>query len=100
MEQQRINITLDKTQEVKCEHCDNNVFLPGFMLRKASKFLTGGTQDSLIPIEMMVCSKCGGVNQDLIPPVLRNEYLEFEEVANEEGETPSNVVQMPIPNAE
>ena len=90
--QQQINITIDKTDEVKCNSCENNIFIPGFLLRKASRFITGGTQDTLIPIEVMVCSKCGGVNEELIPPALRNQYTEFEEVM------PTNVRQMPTPN--
>lgn len=92
MEEQQINVSIDKTDEVICESCNNNIFIGGFLLRKASRFITGGTQDTLIPIQVMICSKCGGVNEDMIPPAIRNQYTEYEEV------TPSNVRQMPLPN--
>lgn len=93
---QQINLSLDKTTEIKCDSCENNVFIGGFLLRKASKFITGQPQDSLIPIQIMICSKCGSVNEDMIPLELRNQYTEFEELNSEE--LPANVRQMPIKN--
>lgn len=90
--EQQINVSIDKTDEVICESCNNNVFIDGFLLRRASKFITGGNQDSLIPIQVFLCSKCGGVNEEMIPPILRNQYTEFEEVM------PANVRQMPTKN--
>ena len=78
--EQQLNITLDKTTEIICDECDNKSFMPGVMLRKASKFLTGGTQDSLIPIQVFMCSTCGHVNEEFIPKALKEQYAEFEEI--------------------
>jgi len=47
-EQINLNITLDKTTGVVCEKCENEVFIEGMMLRKASRFITGTAQDALI----------------------------------------------------
>jgi hypothetical protein len=71
-EQIKLNISLDKTQEVSCEKCNGLVFQEGLMLRKASKFLTGTAQDALIPLPVFSCSACGHVNEEFLPEPLKN----------------------------
>jgi len=68
---QKLNITLDKTQEVVCEKCGCNVFKEVLMIRKASKFITGTAQDALVPIPLFACASCNHVNEDLLPPELK-----------------------------
>lgn len=63
----KVNIDLKKTTGVKCDECGNQTFQEGLMLRKVSRFLTGETQDGVIPIPTFVCTKCGHVNQDFYP---------------------------------
>ena len=89
MEQQQLNISLDKTTGVSCEQCNNNVFQEGVMLRKASRFITGTAQDALIPIPLFACSKCGHVNNEFLPMQLRTDYAE---VIEEENDT--KIIQM------
>lgn len=93
--QQTLNLPLDKTTQITCDSCENNAFIPGFMLRKASKFITGTSNDAVIPIQTMLCSSCGHINKDLIPLELRQEYTEFEEIENNNEKTlPHNVKSM------
>jgi hypothetical protein len=66
-----INISLDKTIEIKCNQCDNNTFIEGVMLRKVSKFLVGSPQDALIPIQIMICSKCQTPLEETLPIQLK-----------------------------
>jgi len=75
-EQPRLNIDLTKTAEVVCDKCSGKVFQEGLMLRKASKFLTGTTQDALIPLPVFSCSACGHVNEDFLPEPLKNKDVE------------------------
>jgi uncharacterized Zn finger protein len=75
-EQPRLNIDLTKTQEVFCDKCGGVVFQEGLMLRKASKFLTGTTQDALIPLPVFSCASCGHVNQEFLPEQLKNKDIE------------------------
>ena len=75
-EQLKLNISLDKTQEITCEKCGHNVFQEGLMLRKASKFLTGTTQDALIPLPVFSCSSCGHVNEEFLPKELQSQISE------------------------
>jgi uncharacterized Zn finger protein len=67
MEQQQLNISLDKTIATSCDECGNEVFQEGVLLRKASRFLTGTAQDAIIPIPVFACSKCGHVNEEFLP---------------------------------
>jgi hypothetical protein len=78
MEQERVqlNISLDKTTSLICDECGSSVFQEGVILRKASKFLTGTTQDGIIPIPTFYCVKCGHVNDEFIPAELRTPTAE------------------------
>jgi len=77
----QLNISLDKTTGIKCDVCENEVFKDGVLLRKASRFLTGTSQDALIPIPVFACTKCGHVNEEFLPTQLRNnQFEEAEEV--------------------
>jgi uncharacterized Zn finger protein len=75
MQQQdfNLNISLDQTQALKCEKCDNQTFNQSFLLRKASRLLTGSPQDALIPIQVFACTKCGHVNNEFMPLQLKNQ---------------------------
>jgi uncharacterized Zn finger protein len=75
-EQINMNITLDKTSGVSCDECSGEVFTDGVMLRKASRFITGTSQDALIPIQVFSCVKCGHVNEEFLPSQLRNKSEE------------------------
>jgi uncharacterized Zn finger protein len=68
---QQLNISLDKTSAMSCDECGNEVFQEGMILRKASRFLTGTAQDSIVPIPVFACSKCGHVNEEFLPVLLR-----------------------------
>jgi len=68
----QLNISLDKTTEIICEKCNNNIFINAFLLRKASRLLTGTSQDALIPINVMACSKCQHVNEEFLPLQLKS----------------------------
>lgn len=64
MQQPQLNITVDKTTQIVCEHCESDTFTEGLFLRKASKFITGQAQDSVIPVPTFICAQCGKVNEE------------------------------------
>ena len=65
--EQQINIDITQTTEVLCNECGHNVFTQGVMIRKLSAILSPNGQESLIPIPVFECSKCGGVNKEFLP---------------------------------
>lgn len=76
--QQQIQMNIDITQTVPIESEDGNqVFQEAVILRKASKFLTGTTEDAVIPIPVFVDVKTGKILTALLPKEIREEYEEY-----------------------
>lgn len=55
---------LKNATEMICENCKNDTFIEVLKIRKLSKLYTGQQKDTLIPIPMFACSKCGHINKD------------------------------------
>jgi len=68
---QQPHINIKDTRDVSCE-CGNLIFMPGYRFKKLSKIMTGNAQDSIIPIEMYLCTQCGKALQELLPLELRD----------------------------
>ena len=73
-----LNDILSKTKPIVCEQCGCQTFTEGVILRKVSRILTGDTKDSVYPIPVFTCSKCGHVNKEFIPTILQEESKEAE----------------------
>ena len=69
MDGNKVNINIDpsKTTAITCDNCGCDKFVPVFFLRKVSRFITGETQDRIIPIDTMACLKCDHVNDSMNP---------------------------------
>jgi hypothetical protein len=75
-EQPRLNINLKNTEIVKSEE-GNVVFAEGLILRKASKFMTGTTEDAIVPIPVFYDVVSGKILKDTLPKELQDEYNDF-----------------------
>lgn len=62
-----MNVSLKDTTPITCEECGHSVFQEGVLLRKISRFVTGTSQDALMPIPVFSCAKCGHVNTEFMP---------------------------------
>jgi uncharacterized Zn finger protein len=62
-------LDIKQTTAIKCESCENETFSEVVYLRKASKLLTGSSQDSIVPIPTFQCSKCGHINKEFTPKI-------------------------------
>lgn len=62
-----MNVSLKDTTPITCGECGHGVFQEGVLLRKISRFVTGTSQDALMPIPVFSCSKCGHVNEEFMP---------------------------------
>ena len=58
-----MNIDLNNTTEIVCESCGNPTFKEVLFIRKVSKFISGTSQDGMIPIPTFACSTCGNINE-------------------------------------
>lgn len=65
MQQQGMNVDWSQTEEITCDDCGHNTFLQTFLMRKISAVLAG--QESVMPIQVFECSRCGHVNDMFMP---------------------------------
>jgi uncharacterized Zn finger protein len=65
----QLNINIAEVPYLECEECQNTTFEEKLMIKKVSKFMTGSNQDSIVPIPVMACAKCGHINELFKPKV-------------------------------
>ena len=58
-------INLKDQPTITCEDCGSKYFKEVTMLKKVSRLLTGGTDDTIVPFPTYMCNDCGYVNVDL-----------------------------------
>jgi len=66
MENQEISINLKDALDITCSECENNYFVPTFQIKKLSALVSPTGQETMIPIQLFQCSKCGHVNEDFL----------------------------------
>ena len=57
-------IDMSQTKPVKCEECENQTFKQTMLLRKMSALVSPNGQETLIPLAVFACEKCGNVNSE------------------------------------
>ena len=57
-------IDISKTSAVKCEKCENQTFKQSLLLRILSALVSPNGQETLVPVQVFACDKCGHVNSD------------------------------------
>jgi hypothetical protein len=67
--QPQLNINLADAPYMECEECQGKVFEEKMMIKKVSRFMTGSDQDSIVPIPVIACAKCGHINEMFKPKV-------------------------------
>ena len=63
---QNINIYLNNVNNIKCEECDNETFVPAFIIKQISALMSPTGQETMVPIQLFKCSKCGHVNEKFL----------------------------------
>ena len=63
----QMNIDFNQTTAETCEECGNDTFVQVFKMRKLSALLSPTGQESMIPIRIFACAKCGYVNKGFQP---------------------------------
>jgi hypothetical protein len=57
-------IDLRQQPTVECESCKSIFFKEVVILKKVSKILTGGSEDTIVPFPTYACLKCDFINKD------------------------------------
>lgn len=69
-----------------CPECQNEVFVPGVILKKVPGILLGAGEETItVPIKVAVCSKCGALSESD-----RKKY--DEETTNAQNATPKSSI--------
>jgi hypothetical protein len=79
-EQMKMNVDIKQTTPIKSEE-GNQIFQEAVILRKASKFLVGTSEDAVIPIPVFIDVKTNKIVIELLPKELREEYEEYNKTA-------------------
>jgi hypothetical protein len=66
--QEKMNVDIKQSTPIKSEE-GNQVFQEAVILRKMSKFLTGTSEDAVIPIPVFIDTKTGKILIELINSV-------------------------------
>ena len=62
--QRQMNVDMSQTSEMKCDECENLTFKQTIMLRKMSAIVSPNGQETIIPMAVFACEKCGHVNEE------------------------------------
>ena len=57
-------IDFSKTSQIQCEACDGSTFKQTLLLRKMSALASPSGQETIIPMQVFACEKCGHVNEE------------------------------------
>jgi hypothetical protein len=68
-----LNIDIKNTKSIVSED-GNQVFAEGVILRRVSKFISGTSEDGVIPIPCFYDVKTGSILVDLLPKDLQEEF--------------------------
>ena len=66
-EQPGLNVDFSQTTPEVCEECGNDTFVQVFKMRKLSALLAPTGQDTMIPVQVFACAKCGHINEIFLP---------------------------------
>ena len=57
-------IDFSKTSEICCEACGGKTFKQTLLMRKMSALVAPNGQETIIPMQVFACEKCGHVNKE------------------------------------
>ena len=57
-------IDMSQTTQVQCEKCENSTFKQTLLIRKMSALVSPNGQETIIPMQVFACEKCGHVNKE------------------------------------
>ena len=74
-QQPQMKVDLSQSTAVTCEACGHDVFIPAFKLRKLSALLSPHGKETMVPMQVFACAKCGHINDDFLPKEETNDTV-------------------------
>ena len=64
--QANVQVDLRDADTIKCDDCDNFVFIGGFVLKRLSAIVSPSGEEALVPVQVYSCGDCGKVPNSLL----------------------------------
>ena len=57
--QQQVQIDLSDADTMKCQKCENPVFIQGYIIKKISAIVSPTGEEVIAPVQVFNCGNCG-----------------------------------------
>ena len=64
--QAQVKVDLRDAETIKCNDCDNYLFITSFVLKRLSAILSPTGQEAMIPVQVYSCGNCGAVAEGFL----------------------------------
>jgi DNA-directed RNA polymerase subunit RPC12/RpoP len=62
----QVKVDLTQAETMKCEYCDNYLFISSTIIKRLSAILSPTGEETLIPIDVYSCGNCGRVPKTML----------------------------------
>ena len=59
--QQQVQIDLSDADTMKCQKCENSIFIQGYVIKKISAIVSPTGKEVIAPIQVFNCGNCGAL---------------------------------------
>jgi hypothetical protein len=59
----QMKVDLKDAINIECEMCQNEHFVPAFIIKRVPALMSPSGQDTLVPIQVFKCGKCNHINE-------------------------------------
>ena len=67
--EKQVQVDLKQADTIKCNDCNNYLFITSFILKKLSAIVSPNGQEALIPVQVYSCGNCGKVAEGMLEGV-------------------------------
>ena len=64
--QSQVKVDLTQAETMKCEYCDNYLFINSTIIKRLSAIVSPTGEEALVPIEVYSCGNCGRVPKTML----------------------------------
>ena len=57
--QQQVKVDLSDADTMKCQKCENSIFIQGYVIKKISAIVSPTGKEVIAPIQVFNCGNCG-----------------------------------------
>ena len=57
--QQQVQVDLSDADTMKCQKCENSIFIQGYVIKKISAIVSPTGKEVIAPIQVFNCGNCG-----------------------------------------